>query len=108
MYALTFRLRDFFIFAQSAYPSPFASEDAPSSFFFFSSAYYFALFPLDAQPQAKRGKKSAIRIPRSRFIPTDIVEEERNNRARTDRDECGRWCQGGKNMRGRTGSKRVK
>lgn len=39
MYALTFRLRDFFIFAQSAYPSPFASEDAPS--FFFSPACYF-------------------------------------------------------------------
>lgn len=31
MYVLTFRLRDFFIFAQSAYPSPFASEDAPRS-----------------------------------------------------------------------------
>lgn len=77
---------------------------------FFSPPCYFALFSLGAQPQAKQGKKSAIRTPRSRFIPTvtDIAEEERNNRARTDRDECGRWCQGAKNIQGRTGSKKVK
>lgn len=83
------------------------AKTLPRSFF---SPYYFALFPLDEQPQANQGKKSAIHIPRSRFIPTvtDIVEEGRNNRARTDRDECGGWCQGGKNIQGRTGSKKVK
>lgn len=45
MYALTFRLRDFFIFAQSAYPSPFASEDAFSCPVLVPDRLSFAFFP---------------------------------------------------------------
>lgn len=83
MYVLTFRLRDFFIFAQSAYPSPFASEDASSPCAYLShfSLFSVSLFLGTYNPACKRAKEKKAthhRTSLSRFIPTvtDIVKRE--------------------------------